>query len=242
MWQPSRGQGTTAVVQRGQVLLLGLHRKMLAWDPADIAAGTADPAFVSDERGIVVGWNRAAESLLGRSADEVVGSPCHEVLCGLDAFGNRFCDKDCAIMKMGVRKESARVFVLNVGHASGRQLPLRVSVLRLPADEPDRFLMVHVLLPAEKRWLSSEPSIGQDTGSGISGAEDLSEMEKIRTLTPRETEVLGLLASGNASQDIVNELFISLATVRTHIQNILRKLEVHSQLEAVALAFRKGLI
>lgn len=215
---------------------------MPAWDPAEIAAGTADPAFVSDERGVVVGWNEAAASLLGRSADEMVGSPCHEILCGLDAFGNRYCDQDCAIMKMAVRSEPARLFVLNVRHASGRQLPLRVSVLRLSSEEPSRFLMVHVLLPAEMRGRSMEGATLLGADSEVEGDEELSEMERLRALTPRETEVLGLLASGNASQDVANELFISLTTVRTHIQNILRKLEVHSQLEAVALAFKRGLI
>jgi len=214
------------------------------WNPAEIAAGTADPAFVSDEQGVVVGWNQAAESLLGRSADEVVGSPCYEVLCGLDTFGNRYCDKGCAIMKMGLREEATRLFVLHVRHASGRRLLLRVTVLRLSTGEPSRFLQVHVLLPAEMpgRW-SSEASTGHDdSGAADAGELSPSEMEKIRTLTPRETEVLNLLASGNASQDIANKLFISLATVRTHVQNILRKLEVHSQLEAVALAFKRGLI
>ncbi len=215
---------------------------MPAWDPAEIAAGTADPAFVSDEGGVVVGWNEAAESLLGRSADEAVGSPCHEILCGLDTFGNRYCDRDCAIMKMALRSEPTRLFVLNVRHASGKQLPLRVSVLRLPSEEPSRFLMVHVLLPAEMPSRLMEAAVGPDGRSAVEGDEELSEMERIRTLTPRETEVLGLLASGNASQDVANELFISLTTVRTHIQNILRKLEVHSQLEAVALAFKRGLI
>ncbi|MBT8247277.1 MAG: PAS domain-containing protein [Acidimicrobiia bacterium] len=215
---------------------------MPAWDPAEIAAGTADPAFVSDERGVVVGWNEAAEGLLGRSADEVVGSPCHEVLCGLDTFGNRYCDQDCAIMKMAVRSEPARLFVLNVRHESGKQLPLRLSVLRLPSEEPSHFLMVHVLLPAEMRGGVMKRTVGLGADSEVENDEELSEMERIRALTPRETEVLGLLASGNASQDVANELFISLTTVRTHIQNILRKLEVHSQLEAVALAFKRGLI
>lgn len=218
---------------------------MPAWNPADIAAGTADPAFVSDEHGVVLGWNDAAGRLLGRTADEVVGSPCHEVLCGLDTFGNRYCDKDCAIMKMGLRKEASRLFVLNVRHASGQRLPLRVTVLQLPTDQAEHFLMVHVLLPAEVPGRRSNNGLeSPGVQSSLSSKEGLSspEMERIRSLTPRETEVLGLLASGNASQDVANELFISLTTVRTHIQNILKKLEVHSQLEAVALAFKRGLI
>ncbi len=59
-------------------------------------------------------------------------------------------------------------------------------------------------------------------------------------LTRREHEVLRLLSSGYSTQDIAGRLFISLATVRNHIHNILEKLDVHSKLEAVSLAFRQG--
>jgi DNA-binding NarL/FixJ family response regulator len=61
-------------------------------------------------------------------------------------------------------------------------------------------------------------------------------------LTPREKEVLNLLAQGSNYQEIADSLFISVDTVRHHIRNIYRKLHVHSQSEAVAKAIRKGLI
>lgn len=54
-------------------------------------------------------------------------------------------------------------------------------------------------------------------------------------LTEREREILALLAKGMRNAAIANELVISERTVETHVQNILRKLEVHSKLEAVAL-------
>jgi DNA-binding NarL/FixJ family response regulator len=61
-------------------------------------------------------------------------------------------------------------------------------------------------------------------------------------LTPREQEVLGLLADGVGPEEIARKLFISPKTVGTHIQRILTKLKVHSRMEAVAMAYRTGLV
>jgi DNA-binding NarL/FixJ family response regulator len=58
-------------------------------------------------------------------------------------------------------------------------------------------------------------------------------------LTPREAEVLRLLTDGLTQQEIAVHLFISPKTVGTHIENVLRKLGVHSRAQAVALAFRE---
>jgi DNA-binding NarL/FixJ family response regulator len=61
-------------------------------------------------------------------------------------------------------------------------------------------------------------------------------------LSKREKEVLILLAEGNNYQQIAEQLFISVDTVRHHIKNIYKKLHVHTQSEAVAKAIRKKLI
>jgi len=60
-------------------------------------------------------------------------------------------------------------------------------------------------------------------------------------LTKRELEVLRLLVQGDSGGDIADALGISKNTVRTHIQSILTKLQVHSRLEAVAFATRNGI-
>jgi DNA-binding NarL/FixJ family response regulator len=60
-------------------------------------------------------------------------------------------------------------------------------------------------------------------------------------LTPREREVLKLLAEGLGQKKIAQALFITPKTVATHIQHILMKLDVHSRAEAVAYAHRNGL-
>jgi len=63
-----------------------------------------------------------------------------------------------------------------------------------------------------------------------------------RQLTPRELEVLTLLAEAASSQEIAHRLSVSSNTVRTHIQNVLTKLQVHSRLEAAAFAVRHGIV
>ena len=73
-------------------------------------------------------------------------------------------------------------------------------------------------------------------------ARDPSVDLRVRTLSGREREILGLLANGWSNRRIAEECFLSLNTVRTHVQNVLVKLGVHSKLEAAALAVRQGLV
>jgi DNA-binding NarL/FixJ family response regulator len=64
----------------------------------------------------------------------------------------------------------------------------------------------------------------------------------VELLTPREHEVLQLLADGLDQREIAQRLVISPKTVATHIQHVLAKLGVHSRAQAVAAAHRHGLI
>lgn len=61
-------------------------------------------------------------------------------------------------------------------------------------------------------------------------------------LTPREKEVLELLAKGNSNEKIADLLSISKHTVARHRENLMRKLEIHNRSELVKYAIRKGLI
>jgi len=60
-------------------------------------------------------------------------------------------------------------------------------------------------------------------------------------LTPREGEVLSLIAAGLANQEIARKLFISEGTVKTHINNLFGKIGARDRAQAVAYAFRRGL-
>ncbi|MBJ6745964.1 response regulator transcription factor [Streptococcus sp. 121] len=61
-------------------------------------------------------------------------------------------------------------------------------------------------------------------------------------LTPRERDILALLAKGYENQRIADELFISLKTVKTHVSNILSKLAVSDRTQAVIYAFQHHLV
>lgn len=61
-------------------------------------------------------------------------------------------------------------------------------------------------------------------------------------LTPREQEVLALLAAGKTNREISTELFISQSTVRLHVSNILGKLGVQNRTEAATLAWQQKLV
>ncbi|HEX2024937.1 MAG TPA: response regulator transcription factor [Actinomycetota bacterium] len=67
-------------------------------------------------------------------------------------------------------------------------------------------------------------------------------VRRLGRLTAREREVLALLAQGGDNDSIAQTLVISPQTARTHIQNVLVKLGVHSRLEAAALAIQNGLV
>ncbi|WP_181347656.1 response regulator transcription factor [Thalassobacillus sp. CUG 92003] len=61
-------------------------------------------------------------------------------------------------------------------------------------------------------------------------------------LTEREMEILLLMAEGKTNQEIAEQLFIAMKTVKVHVSNILGKLEVHDRTQAVVYAFKHNLV
>jgi RNA polymerase sigma factor (sigma-70 family) len=88
---------------------------------------------------------------------------------------------------------------------------------------------------------ASAPGVpGQEPGAETRFWSDQLTHPALDRLSPREREILGLLASGWSNRRIAEECHLSLNTVRTHVQNVLVKLGVNSKLEAVAFAFEHG--
>lgn len=61
-------------------------------------------------------------------------------------------------------------------------------------------------------------------------------------LTNREKEILLLISEGKSNQEIADELFITLKTVKTHVSNILSKLDVDDRTQAAIYAFKHGIV
>jgi DNA-binding NarL/FixJ family response regulator len=138
---------------------------------------------------------------------------------------------------------------------SGRDQPTRVIMLS-SSSEPER--LVEAIRAGAAAWVRKDQSLEHllcvirgvvrgetwlppsETGNVLRlllGAEDRHrENERLlAALTPREREVLACLAKGTGHREIAEQLHLSVNTVRTHLQNLMGKLSVHSALEAVAL-------
>lgn len=204
----------------------------------DLLAAGDPPAFATDSRERVVFWNRGAATVLGRRSEEALGRRCYEILCGRDVFGNRLCYQNCPVSAMARADEPISGFEVRVPspRPGGEPSLLHVTILRLPGPRPDLFTLVHVLQPIDQAARVAR-TLGHLEGTT---ALDPLRPDAAPPLTPRETEVLQLVAAGLQNKEIAQKLGLSLATVRNHVHNTLEKLDVHSKLEMISMAFRKG--
>ena len=147
-----------------------------------------------------------------------------------------------------------------VGRAHATHPELRIIVLATD-DDPRR--AVRALQTGASGWVAKESSLGRLTAivRGVLRDEthvppllltgvirELTAVRRERTeserlvdsLTPREKQVLRCMVAGLGRQAVADRLYLSPHTVRTHMQNVLGKLGVHSTLAAVALARRAG--
>ena len=188
-------------------------------------AGDGALAVGPDRR--VLFWNRAAERLLGYAPGEAVGRHACEVLEGRQLGGRDACRPECQVL--AAAEEGLASFDLPARTKWGEEVTINVSTLTLPPRNGEGPLVIHLFRDAVP---AKSPSAVEN--DDLPGAPS--------TLTPRELEVLRLLAAGANTRVASERLGVSPATVRNHVQNLLGKLGVHSRLEAVAYATRRGLL
>ncbi len=111
----------------------------------------------------------------------------------------------------------------------------------LRKSDPVQYLVeaVRALAGGEERWLS--PRISQRV-MALRQRKDAAVLLKERGVTPREEEVLRLMAKGRLNQEIADSLNISKTTTRTHVSHLYARLDVRSRPELIAWAWEHGLV
>lgn len=107
--------------------------------------GFQSASFTNDQGGRIVGWNRAAEKLLGFRGREVLGRSCHDVVCGWDIFGNRFCLPSCPRFGVARRDQPVRDFVMDVRTADGEKVRATLKVRSRRAGLSRRIVIEHTI-------------------------------------------------------------------------------------------------
>ena len=210
--------------------------------PGNVAAGGLDEALrragdgacAIRADGRIVLWNPAAERILGYAAREAVGRLCCDVFVGFDDSGNRLCYRGCHVMKLVEMGDPVHSFDMRTRTKSGSPVWINISILAIPGNGGVDALTVHLFrdVTATKELLTLVHARLTDPGAASPG----------EPLTRREAEILRLVASGANTRTMAEQLHVSPATVRNHVQSILDKLGVHSRLEAVAFATRHRLL
>lgn len=194
------------------------RRRCLTMTPPDLsdAFRSGDPLMVFDQELRVVAWNEAAERLTGTPAANAIGRRCWEVLGGEDGDGGLVCHAGCAAARLVREGWPVASRQVRLRTRSGRR-PVSLATVALRGG--GRPLFLHLLQPPRRRPQAAASP-----------------------LTPRQRQVLGLLADGLPVKVVARRLGLAEATVRNHVRSVLAALGAHSQLEAVAVARKHGIL
>ena len=175
------------------------------------------PASLHDVDGRFVHMNAAAERASGNSNDQLLGRHYTEPL--LPEEREKVATQFRRAVEQGEPTDFETVFVDARGNRRG------VRAQHLPLRSGDD--IVGVLILAFDASAPASKSIG---------------LAPQPQLTPRQREILDLLASGLSTSDIAEKLTLSTETVRNHVRRVFSELQVHTRLEAIAAARRLGLL
>jgi PAS domain S-box-containing protein len=201
-------------------------------------ANTADGVWVSAPDGKILFWNKAAERILGYTGEQVVGRFCRDVFGGCDSNGNRVCGWPCPIKTLLHGGDLVEHFDMATRTRMGQPLWIDVSCVAVPTGDDRPPTIVHLfrdVTAAHQIELLVRQQLAQTKLTLTTSEEALSP---IGDLSQRELQVITLMRMGASTAAIADQLYITKATVRNHIQNILSKLKVHTRLAAVAYVNR----
>jgi DNA-binding CsgD family transcriptional regulator len=213
-----------------------------------IVERASGPAIATDADNRIVAWNQAARRLFGWSDKQgsLAGKLLHELLSISDTFGNPYKSDGQPFWELATRGEPVSNFELRIRQTDGTTARISVSAIVVLGPGEPEYAVVYLMRPiyrrrradeAIERILSMSPDELRRVGGGTGDGERLEQQ-----LTRREVQVLRLLAHGNSNEEIAHTLNMSVHTVRSHVQHVLKKLSVHSKLEAVTKAFEQRLL
>lgn len=234
--------------------------------PESLAFGT----FVVDESHRIVAWNAAAERTLGFSAAAALGRTCEEMLVLLHAENVPVCPDITQIadslgapetttpatprldphalrqregepMELQVMAQGGATRWLSISVIRGRKLDGSACVLHIFRDITERTERGGQGAAAEQMPRHLGAILHLPLGPVAAGPDQETPLAP-EHLTPREQEVLELLAQGMATVEIATALGISRVTARNHVTRVIEKLGVKTRLQAVLAASRLGLI
>jgi PAS domain S-box-containing protein len=233
-------------------IMVRSHQAVLPAEIAPLLDGlkTAEGFFVCDCDQTIVHWNEAAAQMLGRSAADVMGKPCHEVFAGRDAQNFRFCRQNCPVTQNARRGRTTADYDVIATRADGGDMWANVSVMLLkrPQSAP---LVLHCFRDVTerrrvetfaRRAMESLREIESFPNGQAEAETEEPRPTPVPPLSRREMQVLQLMAVGLSTKDIAAHLGVSPITARNHITHVIAKLGAGNRLQAVLYASRRHLI
>jgi DNA-binding CsgD family transcriptional regulator len=173
--------------------------------------------------------------MLGYTDREAVGRSWSDLFVDHDGNGNGPCPRGCHVTGPAKAGGPEHNFDLQTRTKAGAAIWVNISTLTVPNGRAGRGVTIHLfhdvtatreLMSLVRERLAVSPAVRESNGA----------------LTPRELEILRIVATGVSTKGTAEKLHVSPATVRNHVQSLLGKLGAHSRLEAVAHATRHRLL
>ncbi|HZQ23796.1 MAG TPA: response regulator transcription factor [Terriglobales bacterium] len=188
-----------------------------------------------------VGWEICAEAADGREAVEKVTELRPDVVI-LD-IGMPNLNGLAAARQILRHNPQQKVLILTVTDSEQVVREVLEAGARgfvLKSDAARDLLTAVESLQKERTFFTSR--VGEMVLTGYLGGNNSSAKPTIPTLTPREREVVQLLAEGKSTKEVASILDLSTKTAETHRSNIMRKLGIHSVSELVLYAIRNNIV
>ena len=184
------------------------------------------------------------ESLTGILAEEAMGLPFYEALVGECEGGGSLGARAWSAMRLSRDGQPVPGYDARIETRLGGERWVGMSVLSVGSE--DGTYLVHLVRDVQKAHDTLEMARGlirlSSKDAVVPAKTRPARLADVPELTPRQREVLNLLAEGKGVKEIRRELYLSQATVRNHVRSLLQALGAHSQLEALAKARKAGLL